>query len=250
VKRLDLYLQFDRPLSAEELAEFKARLRRRLRHEPLQYIEGRAEFRHLSLHVDRRVLIPRPETEVLVGEVLAWVAGRENLDVADIGTGSGAIALSLRQEGAFGRVIATDSSPDALRLAEENAGRTGMTGRIDFRLGDALAPLGREHFHVIVSNPPYVAESDRLRLGAGVEEWEPHDALFGGEDGLELIRRIVAGAPAKLRPGGLLALEIGPEQWEMVAELVRETNGFDEPVMRRDLAGRERFMLAELRGRD
>lgn len=246
LRRLDLYLQYDRPLRADELAEFKARLRRRLRREPLQYIEGEAAFRELRLRVDARVLIPRPETEVLVDEVLRWAAGRGALEAVDIGTGSGAIALSLATEGRFGRVVATDVSTDALAVARENRRRTAPGASVEFREGAGYAPLGDERFDVIVSNPPYIALDEAGSLAPEVREWEPAGALFAGETGLEVIRELVAGAPAHLRPGGLLALEIGAGQAAAVADLVRSVPGFAAPRIRRDLAGRERIVLAEL----
>jgi release factor glutamine methyltransferase len=225
-------------------------LRRRLKHEPLQYISGSAEFRHLTLRVDGRVLIPRPETELLVGEVLAWSAGRELPDVVDVGTGSGAIALSLRREGSFGRVVATDASEDALALAAENASAVGVGESVEFRLGDGLGAVAGERFHAIVSNPPYIREDEREALAAEVREWEPAAALFSGGDGLDLIRRLVAEAPEHLHPGGLLALEVGAEQGSAVAALIRQAERFDEPLVRKDLAGRERIVLAEVRGQD
>jgi release factor glutamine methyltransferase len=247
LKRLDLYLQFDRPLTVEELAEFKARLRRRVRGEPLQYIAGTAAFRNLTLKVDRRALIPRPETEVLVGEVLSRAAGREGLDVVDVGTGTGAIALSLRAEGRFGRVVATDASPDALGLAGENADLAGLSGSVELRAGDGLRAVEGERFDFVVSNPPYIGERERGSLPAEVAAWEPAMALFSGDDGLTLIREIVADAPDHLRAGGLLALEIGAEQAPAVTALIRATGRFEEPVVKPDLAGRDRVVLATLR---
>ncbi|MEX2582631.1 MAG: peptide chain release factor N(5)-glutamine methyltransferase [Gemmatimonadota bacterium] len=248
LRRLDLYLQFDRPLVPEELAGFKAALKRRVQGEPLQYIAGSVHFRELRLQVDRRVLIPRPETELLVGEVLAWSKGRTALDVVDIGTGSGAIALSLRHEGEFGRIVATDVSGDALDVARANLRAAGVDGAgVEFREGAAYAPIKGERFDIIVSNPPYIAESDRASLPPEVVEWEPGAALFAGPDGLDVIRQLVAGAPDQLNPGGMLALEIGADQAEAVAELVRGTATFLEPRVRTDLAGRERMVLAELR---
>lgn len=247
LKRLDLYLQFDRPLRADELADFRARLLRRAKREPLQYIAGDAHFRELRLRVDRRVLIPRPETEVLVGEVLAWSRGREALSAVDVGTGSGAIALSLAAEGPFARVLATDASEEALALARENHLAAAPDAPVEFRLGRSYAPLAGERFDVVVSNPPYIAEHERESLDAQVRDWEPALALFGGESGLEVIEELVAGAPAHLKPGGLLALEIGAGQAARVQELVRATGAFAEPEVRRDLAGRDRIIRAELR---
>jgi release factor glutamine methyltransferase len=248
IRRLDLYLQFERPLSAEELAEFKARLLRRVRREPLQYIEGTASFRYLTLRTDRRALIPRPETELLVGEVLAWSAGREGLDVVDVGTGTGAIALSLRREGTFGRTVATDLSTDALALARENAELSQLRD-IEFLQGDLFEPVRGERFDVIVANPPYVAEGERGELDPEVRQWEPPTALFAGRDGLDVIRRLISGAPEHLKPGGLLALEIGASQAAAVVDLIEGSGRFEGCRVVRDLAGRERMVLAMLGGR-
>lgn len=249
-KRLDLYLQFDRPLGATELAEFKDRLRRRARREPLQYIEGTAAFRNLSLRVDPRVLIPRPETEVLVGEVLRWAEGRTGLSVLDIGTGSGAVAISLASEGAdrFGRVVATDISPGAVQLARANAASAGCT--VDFREGSVYAPVRGESFDVVVSNPPYIAESERGELDSEVRDWEPEAALFAGTDGLGVLRTLAQGAKEHINSGGLLALETGSGQTEIVAKLIRGVGGFAEPRVVPDLAGRARVVLAAYQGRE
>jgi release factor glutamine methyltransferase len=243
LRRLDLYLQYERPLTDDEVAAFRARLRRRLRREPLQYIEGHASFRELTLRVDRRVLIPRPETEVLVGEVLRWAGGREQLAAVDVGTGSGAIALSLATEGPFVRVVATDLSEDALDVARENA-RIAGAANVEFRHGSGLDPVAGEVFDVVVSNPPYIGLSEASGLEPEVRDWEPHDALFGGADGLEVVERIVSAAPPCLRRGGLLALEIGATQAAAVCDLIRSTSAFEEPAVRSDLAGRERIVLA------
>ncbi len=244
LKRLDLYLQFDRPLTPDELAEFKARLRRRAKREPLQYIEGHAAFRDLRLRVDTRVLIPRSETELLVDEVLAWAGGREGLRALDVGTGSGAIALSLATEGPFARVVATDVSADALEVARANHAATAPGAPVEFYVGAVYAPVWGQTFDVVVSNPPYIGESERDALDAGVRDWEPAQALFSGETGLDVIRELVAGAPEVLRAGGLLALEIGWKQADAVAELVRAVDGFSEPAVRRDLEGRDRIVTA------
>jgi release factor glutamine methyltransferase len=230
-------------LSSEELAEFKHRLKRRLRREPLQYIEGRAAFRNLSLRVDRSTLIPRPETEVLVGEVLSWTAGREGLDVLDLGTGSGAIALSLRQEGRFGRIVAADISAAALAVARGNLAAAGLA-EIEFREGALYGPVEGERFDVVVSNPPYIAEGERGGLQPEVLDWEPAAALFGGEDGLDVIRPLVAGAAKHLRPDGLLAFEIGAGQGPAVLSMIEGTHEFERPRLRPDLAGRDRIVLA------
>lgn len=245
VGRLDLYLQFERPLSPEELAEYKTRLKRRLRREPIQYIEGTAAFRTLELTVNPHVLIPRPETEQLVQAVLDAREGGEGRTAVDIGTGSGAIALSLASEGQFRSIVATDVSTDALALAAQNARSAGLESQVEFRHGSLFEPLEREAFDVIVSNPPYVAEHERASLQPEVVEWEPAGALFGGRDGLDVIRALITGAPAHLRPGGLLALEIGADQGEEVTRLIRQNREFGEPRLLRDYADRDRIVLAE-----
>jgi release factor glutamine methyltransferase len=251
VRRLDLYLQHERPLSAGELQRYRDAVRRRLRHEPLQYVLGTAAFRTLELRVDRRALIPRPETEVLVGAVLAWAAARQGqglpaASVLDIGTGSGAIALSLAAEGAFARIVATDVSPDALQLARENAGRCGLADRVEFRCGPLFGAVeAGERFAVIVSNPPYVAEPDRATLAPEVREHEPELALFAGADGLAVIEDLIAVAPVYMEAGGLLALEIGSGQADAVLELARGGGAWTAERIVQDLAGRPRFMLAE-----
>jgi release factor glutamine methyltransferase len=247
LKRLDLYLQHDRPLNAGELDLFRPLLKRRAGREPLQYILGHQPFRDLELRVDRRVLIPRPETEVLVDEVLRWArAGdREGLEALDLGTGSGAIALSLAAEGPFERVVGTDVSPEALQVADLNRVASGLEHAVELRSGrdfDAVRP--GERFDVVVSNPPYVAEREREELEPEVLDWEPGTALFAGPDGLDVVRRIVAGAPARLRQGGLLALEVGAAQARVVEGLLEGAGGWQEVTVRADLAGRERIVLA------
>lgn len=247
VERLQLYLQFDRPVSEAELERYRGFVRRRLKHEPVQYILGEAAFRHLRLGVDRRVLIPRPETEVLVGEVLRWAEGRPAPRRAlDIGTGSGAIALSLAQEGEF-EVVATDTSAGALEVARVNGQRCGAGERVEWRLGSLWAAVAAgERFDVVVSNPPYVAEDEAVALPAEVRDWEPAAALIAGNEGLELLAGIVAGARARLVSGGLLALEVGATQAGAVADLIRAEGGaWGDPRIVRDLAARDRVVLAE-----
>jgi release factor glutamine methyltransferase len=250
VKRLDLYLQFERPLEPAEVGAYREAVRRRAHREPLQYITGEAAFRELTLGVDPRVLIPRPETEVLVGEVLRWTAGQGLSDpvALDLGTGSGAIALALLDEGPFRRVVATDPSADALDVAFANAARTGLSDGIELRAGGLYDPIGDgERYDVIVTNPPYVADRERDALMPEVRDHEPGAALFAGADGLALIRPIVHGAPAHLVGGGLLAIEIGLGQAEAVTALMREA-GFAAPRVVRDLAGHDRVVIATYDG--
>ncbi len=255
IRRLDLYLQFERPLEPAEVDAYREALRRRADREPLQYITGEAEFRELTLNVDPRVLIPRPETEVLVGEVLGFdfdtdtdTEGQGQAEgrgtVLDIGTGSGAIILSLLHEGPFERGVATDVSEGALEVAAANAERHGLADRLELRSGSLWEPIGDgEVFRVIVSNPPYVADGERDGLMPEVRDHEPEGALFAGPDGLSVVREIVAGAPRHLAAGGLLAVEVGLGQADAVAALFRES-GFRAPRVATDLTGRERIVLA------
>jgi release factor glutamine methyltransferase len=246
--RLDLYLEFDRPLTPDELARFKPGLKERARRRPLQYILGTAPFRELRLAVDERVIVPRPETEELVDAVLARVRkwGRTGLRVLDVGTGSGAIALSLAREGPFARVLATDRSPEALEVARANARSADIPAdAVEFREGDLLVPVsGGERFHVVVSNLPYVSEAEYRTLQPEVRDWEPRDALVAPGAGLALLEALVAGAPDVLEEGGLLALEVGQGQSGSVADMVRGTEGFESPEVLRDLSRRERMVLA------
>ena len=245
--RLDLYLQYDRLLSGPELDQYRPLLTRRARREPLQYIVGRAGFRNLELEVDQAVLIPRPETEILVDEVLQWVSDNKlkNPGALDIGTGSGAIALSLVHEGPFSRVVATDTSSVALEVATRNSLMSGLSDRVDFRLGEFYEPLTvGEVFEVIVSNPPYVADGEAQDLDPEIREWEPGVALYAGPDGLAALRRIATGAGLYLKPGGLLALEVGLGQATYIMELLENTGEFRTVRVCRDLSGRERVVLA------
>ena len=260
VDRLQLYLEYDRPLSFDEREAFKPLLRRRANREPLQYIIGRTGFRELELKTDPRVLIPRPETEVLVQEVLDWAsagpgsAGRVGSgrgdaragQVWDMGTGTGAVALSLAAEGTWTRVVATDVSPAALSVAADNAERHELSGLVEFREGSLFEPLEeREQFDVIVSNPPYIADGERGALQPEIRDWEPPEALFAGEDGLDVIRQLVAGAPEHLSCGGLLALECGLGQAEGIAADLNATGAFAAVRIRPDLTGRPRVVMAE-----
>jgi release factor glutamine methyltransferase len=267
VRRLDIYLQHDRPLAPRELEAFKSLLRRRANREPLQYVLGKTVFREIELRTDPRALVPRPETEILVGEVLAWARDadlpgrhrREDTEVGrthlgglralDVGTGTGAIALSLLAEGRFATVVATDPFPDALDLARENARALDLLDRIDFREGSLFGPLGEEErFHAIVSNPPYVPEGERSALQAEVRGWEPARALFAGPEGLDVLLPLVKDAPSFLEEGGLLALEVGEGQATRVAEAMELTRAFEAVRIRPDLAGRDRVVLGVASG--
>jgi release factor glutamine methyltransferase len=253
LKRLDLYLQHERPLGSAELERYRGVVRRRGRREPLQYIVGEAAFRELVLKVDARALIPRPETEVLVGVVLAWAGRRSErlgrpLSAADVGTGTGAIALSLLREGPFSRVVATDISRPALELAAENAAASGHVPEL--REGAGLGPLAGERFDAIVSNPPYIADAEGAALPPEVREWEPGQALFAGPDGLSVLRELVGDAPGYLMPGGLLALEVGAGQAGDVVAWLGADPRYGAVEVARDLTGRERIVHATAMGEE
>lgn len=215
---------------------------------PFAYAVGRAAFRHLTLEVTERVLIPRQETEVLVHLVLRARAGRPGGVVADVGTGSGAIALALATEGQFDRIIASDVSRDALELARRNAVRCGpAAARVEFRSGDLLSPLAGERLDVLVSNPPYIAFEEAAELPASVRDWEPGVALFSPDEGLRDTARLVAWAPMLLCTGGLLALEVDSRRASRVAGLVAQTGAFEDIAVEQDLTGRDRFVVATRR---
>jgi release factor glutamine methyltransferase len=245
------------PLSAESAAAFRRSVERRLAGEPIQYITGAAEFYGLELQVNRDVLIPRPETEHLVEAAIElaereWLArigpGEPDiiqpLQIVDVGTGSGAIALALAKGPFFSVITATDISSAALNVARLNAARDGTGDHVRFVLGDLLSPAGPGPFDIIVSNPPYVPESDRNTLDAEVREFEPAQALFAGADGLEVYRRLIPQAYGVLKPGGFLLLEIGYGQREALQGLL-ETAGFAEIRFFDDLQGIPRVAVAQ-----
>ncbi|MBI2401535.1 MAG: peptide chain release factor N(5)-glutamine methyltransferase [Gemmatimonadetes bacterium] len=214
--------------------------------EPRAYADGIAGFRLLDLVVDRRVLIPRPETEGLVEQVLAWARGRwgngEGGTVLDLGTGSGCIALSLATEGRFARIVATDVSPNALAVARANAERVGPERLPEFRLGHLFEPVVGERFDLIVSNPPYIAEPEYAELDPGVRDFEPREALVSGPDGLAHTRAILERAGEYLAPGGLVALEVDSRRAEQSAGLAW-VSGFRDVRVERDVFDRPRFLL-------
>ena len=249
LERIQLYAQFDRPLASDELSQLRELVRRRQGGEPVAYITGRKEFWSLELGVDRRVLIPRPETELAVEEVLSLVppadAGLPSPRLCDVGTGSGAIAIALKKERPEATVLATDISTEALGLARANAERLGLT--VDFRHGDLTSGLDpNEPLDVLVANLPYIPAADIAALAPEVRH-EPALALDGGADGLHLVRRLIATAPAFLIPGGALVLEIGAGQADQTAALCTAA-GLLDVTRRRDLHGIERVVRARKAG--
>jgi len=240
VPRSSLFVP-DGELSAAALARLEELVARRRRREPLQYVLGEWGFRRLTLTVDRRALIPRPETEVLVERCLALVAEIAEPRILDVGVGSGAIALALAGERPDARVTAVDASADALSLARENAERTGLAGRVELVHGDLFAGL-EDPFDLVASNPPYVAEAELATLEPEVRDWEPREALVG--EGVT--EAIAVGARGRLAPGGALALETAGQKAGEVAGLLRRL-GYAEIRVTRDLAGIERIAEGRLR---
>ena len=226
-------------------ARARAAAARRAAGAPLAYAVGRANFRRLTLSVDERVLIPRPETEVLVDLVLARC--RSGV-IADVGTGSGAIAIALAVEGQFDVVFATDISGDALEVAQANAVRYALRGEslFVFPKGDLLSPLERYDVPLaaVVSNPPYISYEEAAHLPASVRDWEPSTALYSPDNGLAVTKRLVTQAADRLMGGGLLALEVDARRASLVAEFVAADARYENISVHLDLAGCERFVLA------
>jgi release factor glutamine methyltransferase len=239
VDRVRLYTDLDRPLDKGELATYRALIERRMEGEPVQYLTGQRDFYGRTFRVDGRVLIPRPETELLVEAVLrALPQGAVRL--LDVATGSGCIAVTLAAERPDATVVATDVDEGCCTLARANAEAARVAARVDVRQGDLFAPVANEApFDVVVSNPPYVRTGDLNGLQAEVRR-EPRLALDGGPEGLTLLRRVADGAFSHLRPGGLLALEIGEEQGAAVRDLL-QARGYERVRIEPDLERRDRM---------
>jgi release factor glutamine methyltransferase len=239
LERIELYTNFDRPLSEPELAACRALLERRGRREPVAHILGRWGFHGLDLAVDARVLVPRPETEVLVERCLALLTERPQPRVLDVGTGSGAIALAIKAARTDAVVTATDISGDALAVAAANAAALGL--EVELVESDLLSGLGDRRFDLIASNPPYVAEAEMGALEPEVAEFEPRLALVAGGEGTEVLARLIAAAPGALDPGGWLVCECGAGQAAAVRSLMEAAGGADV-FAQHDLAGIERVV--------
>lgn len=240
--RVRLYTDLDRPLEAGELATCRGLIARRAAGEPTSYLTGTREFYGRTFAVDPRVLVPRPETELLVEAVLQAVPRDAEVRVLDLCTGSGCVGITLALERPRARVLATDASPGAVEVARANAAALGVADRFEARLGDLLAPVeGEAPFDVVVANPPYVPTGELPTLSPEVRH-EPPLALDGGADGLDVVRRIAEEAPRRLVPGGLLALEIGDGQGPAVRSLL-EAAGYGSVRIERDLARHDRLAL-------
>jgi release factor glutamine methyltransferase len=243
--RMQLYVQFERPLTEAELEAIRPLVRRRGQHEPVQYILGETEFHGLKLKVDRRALIPRPETEQLVERIVAACATTP-ATVLDLGTGTGAIALALAKAFPAAQVTAVEWSEPTLELARENAAATGCAERVRFVRSNWFADLPADaRFDVVVSNPPYLSAEETAATAVEVRNFEPVAALTAADQGLADLRQIVTSAPRFLNAGGLLGLETGIGHHGDLLRLAREA-GFASVESHRDLTGRDRFVLARL----
>jgi release factor glutamine methyltransferase len=243
LKRMQLYLQFEKPLGEVELERIRPLVRRRGLREPLQHIVGEVEFAGLRLRSDRRALVPRPETEYFTEILLSRLPEAAPLRVLDLGTGTGAIALSLAAARPAWQVSASDLSADALALARENAAALGLADRVTFLEGSWFDALPAEaRFDLLVSNPPYLAASEVAEAAPEVREHDPRMALVSEDEGLADLRALIHGALSRLGPGGVLALETGPTQHAALTAVAR-TAGWTEIESLRDLAGRDRFLL-------
>ena len=242
-ERIYLYVHFDEPLEAPELARFREMIKQRVQRIPVAYIIGYREFMALRFAVSPAVLVPRPDTEILVEAVLERLRDKVAPAVVDIGTGSGAIALSLLKNLPQATAAAVDISPAALDVARENAAALEVADRVTFYQGDLYGPVAGRTFAAIVSNPPYIPDADIAGLEPEVREFEPQSALAGGADGLDFYRRLVAGGAGLLEPGGFIAFEVGIHQAAAVAALAENRPEFGKTEIIKDYAGIDRVVI-------
>lgn len=240
--RLYLYTHFDQPLTPDELALYRDCVKKRVMRQPVAYITGCKEFMGLTFKVNAAVLVPRPDTEVLVEAAAGLLQGVDNPVAADLGTGSGAIIISILHMLDQAKGVAVDISSQALAVARENAVANQVADRLTLKEGDLFTPLHGCRFDAILSNPPYIPAADIAGLTAEVRT-EPRLALDGGSDGLAFYRRIMAAGPAFLQPGGFIAVEVGLGQAAVVAELAMQ-GGLAQIKIIKDLAGIERVVIA------
>ena len=249
IERIDLYLRFDQPLSADELAHFKQLIKRRLNREPLAYILGRRDFWEMTVAVDQNVLIPRPETEFLVEAALNLIPESSNarrMRILELGTGSGAIILSLAAGRPGHLFYASDMDFNALKVARKNAGANQLAGHVGFFAANWFAPIqATAEFDLIVSNPPYIPANDIAGLAPEIYNYEPELALDGGADGLTEIRHIIESAPPHLSEGGRLLIEIGNGQSVAVQALIEAAQGLQLIRIIQDYGGYNRVVAAE-----
>jgi release factor glutamine methyltransferase len=251
VPRLKLYTDFERPLNEQELSSFRELVKRAAEQEPIAYLTGRVHFFNLELEVTREVLIPRPDTETLVENVLQLArrtSGFETPRVLEVCTGSGCIAAAIAHHNKTATVVATDISPAALQVARRNIERLGLAERVTLLEGDLYEPLSslvdQTPYDLLVSNPPYIATGTIETLDRSVRDYEPKIALDGGPDGLSFHRRLFDGASPRLRSGGRVLFEIAFDQRDAVLSLAQSFPDFDEICVLKDAAGNDRVLTA------
>jgi release factor glutamine methyltransferase len=242
--RLKLYVEFDKPVLDAERSAYRELIKRRAAGEPVAYIMGTKEFYGRSYKVDKRVLVPRPETELLIDAACRLHAKDKPWRIADFGTGSGALAITLALEFPASQVVAVDLSADALTVARENAVTLGAADRMEFVQGSWAAPVAGRTFDWVVSNPPYIADNDP-DVQPGVKAFEPHVALFGGREGLDGVQTLAEELPAVLAPGGTWLCEFGEDQSAGIAKIMAAT-GWDVQF-EKDLSGTPRIFVARRR---
>ena len=249
--RLQLYLHFEMPVFQEHLTPFRELIKKRIAHTPVSYLTNHKEFMSLDFYVDERVLIPRPETEQLV-ETILTTKTEDSQRLLELGTGSGVIATSLAVQQPEWEIVATDISESALAVARKNAETHACGAQIEFLSGDLFEPIeaintnGDTRFDWIVCNPPYIKNTERAALSPDVRDYEPEVALFAGDDGLAVIRRLIAEAPKYLTPGGKLILEIGAAQADTVQTLLDAESAYCTYELLKDYAGKERVVFANV----
>lgn len=247
LRRIDLFFDLNRLVAEVDAKRFTEMVGRKLYREPLQYILGSTEWFGLSFKCDRRALIPRPETEIILESALAAIAETRAPRIADIGTGTGCIAIAAAVNRSDAAVVATDLSPTALQLAQENITAHGLAHRVLLRPGELLDPLGTETFDLIVSNPPYVRGSELPHLMPEVRDFEPRNALVAGEDGLECLRPLIERSARNLTAGGILAVEFGVDHAAAVFSIAQGTGAFDLPRLIVDYSGHDRGVILKKR---
>lgn len=240
--RLYLYVHFDQPLEERELAVFREAVKKRAARLPVAYITGSKEFMGLDFQVTPAVLIPRPDTEILVETALKLLENKENPEILDIGTGSGAICISMLVNLPTAHGTTVDISADALAVAKSNGEKHEVTERLTFCQGDLFAPVKGKKFHAILSNPPYIPKADILELTPEVRQ-EPNLALDGGTDGLDFYRRIVEESKQYLVAGGFVAMEVGIDQAQLVVAMAEKTGFFKVSAIVKDYGGIERVVV-------
>lgn len=249
LKRIDLYVQFDKPVEQAQLDTLRGLVKRAGAHEPVQYLIGKTEFYSLEMNVTKDCLIPRPETELLVEKAVEFLRKRGGVaHVIDLCTGSGCVAVAIAKNYKDCQIVATDISEAALAVAATNVQKHGVADRVTLLAGDLFEPVVKEldgqEFDLITANPPYVSQAEYDVLDAKVRDYEPVKALVAGDDGLEIIKRVIGQATYFLKPGGCLLMEIGFAQGDAVKQLFEATGGYDKVEIEKDFADKNRLVNA------